>query len=773
MATMEQLRARFARARAESVRSGRVVLGTPALMGTLQAACYFLLSAVLAGGQVLDGAPFGLALVGGGGSGINAAAALMGATVGYVNLLGLVDGLRYVSAAILTFSVAFAFYDVRFYRRPWTMPLVTAGMNACTGVIYLSQHGWRGQNVLWLTLEVVLTALFAYGFRAALTDGEEDSLARRLGVGMLAAAVLAALAQLRLSVGVSLGGILAVTLVVSCAWQGGAGVGAAAGVAFGLAMDLAVGGQENYTMLLGTAALAAGLLRGCPRVRAAGVFVAVSACVMLWGYSAGWGAGVLWECAVGCGLFLALPRSVRGQLGRWLVRQSDGDGQERLQAYVAQRLQATARAFGTLHDSLRCAFRRPVTNHNDTTVIFDRAADRVCRGCALRGTCWERDYVTTVNALNDATRAMVDRGRGEGSDFPAYFVNRCVRFGDFLAAANEELAGLLCRRVCQNRIRDSRRAVCSQYEQLSRLLGEAAAELGQELTVDPVRQRRLREHLAVLGLEGDCAVFYDTDGHLRVRLTGPAAHRLARKEELDTLAGLMGLPLRVQEQGGALVLAQREPFMAVAGIAARRRESQTVSGDAGTWFRRPDGTLYVLLCDGMGSGEAANRESSLAVRLLEQFLKAGVDAENALLVLSGALALRGEEQGGFSTVDLLELDLFTGRGAVFKLGAAPTYIKTGEGVRRIAGGSLPAGADALWGSKPDCTRFALEEGDCVLMVSDGVCAPEEDGWVRRELADFDGVSPKELAHRLMEHGDGAESDDRTALVVRLARREEG
>ena len=127
--------------------------------------------------------------------------------------------------------------------------------------------------------------------------------------------------------------------------------------------------------------------------------------------------------------------------------------------------------------------------------------------------------------------------------------------------------------------------------------------------------------------------------------------------------------------------------MAVAGVAARKKDGETVSGDVGTYFKGPDGSLYVLLCDGMGSGPAANRESALAVRLLEQFLKAGVETEHALVTVSSALALRGEEAGGFTTVDLLQVDLFTGRGAVYKLGAAPTYVRHDGQVRRLTGGN--------------------------------------------------------------------------------------
>ena len=98
MATNETLRVRLARAQAEAVRSGRLVLGTGFVARAAQSASFFLLSAVLAGGKLFGYcAPFALALVGGAGSGLNAAAALGGACFGYLTLLGLVDGLRYVS----------------------------------------------------------------------------------------------------------------------------------------------------------------------------------------------------------------------------------------------------------------------------------------------------------------------------------------------------------------------------------------------------------------------------------------------------------------------------------------------------------------------------------------------------------------------------------------------------------------------------------------------------------------------------------------------------
>ena len=337
---------------------------------------------------------------------------------------------------------------------------------------------------------------------------------------------------------------------------------------------------------------------------------------------------------------------------------------------------------------------------------------------------------------------------------------------------NEELTALLYRRQYNSRIQDSRAAVCRQYGQLSALLGAAAAELGEELIPDPAADRRLRQRLAGMGDRVRGGVFRDGRGRLRIELEGPDCPLLAAPEELAELAGLMEAPMRLEDQGvDHLTLIQQEPLMAVAGIAARKKDGETVSGDAGTYFKRGDGTLYVLLCDGMGSGPQANRESSLALRLLEQFLQAGVETEHALVTLNSALALRGEEAGGFTTVDLLQVDLFTGDGVVFKLGAAPTYVRKGGTVRRISGTSLPAGLEAEERSAPDRFPIHLSPGDCVVLVSDGVTGTEDDSWLRERLVKFDQGSPKELARDLITHSPQGATDDSTALVIRLEKRE--
>ncbi|MCI8423751.1 MAG: SpoIIE family protein phosphatase [Lawsonibacter sp.] len=776
MTARETIRTKLRKLRRQSQETGQVQLSAPALALGVEAMSRFLLAAVLAGAVIFENrAPFGVALVAAAGSGLCGGAALVGACFGYLTMLEFSAGLRYASAAILTFAAAFAFYDLKLFRRAWTMPVLAGLFTAFTGIVVQSQAGWRTVDVIWFGLELVFIVLAAWCYRAVLLpQGKKrrrlTASTRRAGLLTLLCTTLMALAPLLLYKDISLGRILAVLAVLAAAWQGGPAAGTITGVVLGAAMDLARTGSPLYAMAYGLSGLAAGLRRGKGRAGAALIYALANAGAVLWTWGEGMQVSILYEVLFASLAFLLIPEGMLRRLGVWLAPELSNPVDLRAQKLVRQKLESTSQAFRTLCDSLRAAFRPP-ENDNDITTVFDRAASRVCQSCSLRGRCWKQDYNATFNALNDATPAMVERGRAQAKDFPRYFADRCLHFSAFLAAVNEELTALFYRRQYNARIRENRAAVCRQYTQLSDLLGEAAAELSRELTPDLVGDRRLRARMAELGLEVRTAVFRDGRNLVRVEAEGPGCAALTRPSRLTDLSTLLGVPLRVErEEEGSLSLLQLEPLMAVAGVAARKKNGETVSGDAGTYFKRADGKLYVLLCDGMGSGAAANRESALAVRLLEQFLQAGVSARQALSTLSSALALRGEETGGFTTVDLLQVDLFTGEGELFKLGAAPTYVKRKGDVQRFTGTSLPAGLAEGEPGALDQFALRLAPGDMVLMVSDGVCSAEDDSWVRERLAAFAGESPKDLARELITDSPQEATDDRTALAIRIERR---
>ena len=451
MQAKETVQTRWNRLRRQRGTGEKVSVDATALMRFADTAIHFLLAAVLAGASVFgDYAPFGVALVGAAGSGVCGAAALVGACFGYMVLLGFADGLRYAAAAILTFAVGFAFYDWKLLRRPWAMPLVAGFINSCTGFIYLSEGGWRTVDVIYFLTELVLIVASGWCYRQLLLPMRAGrgvellSPARRASLTVLLCTVLMSLSGLYLVKDISLGRALAVAAVLAAAWQGGIAAGAVLGMAAGLSMDLAANGVPLYAMAFGLSGLATGAVRGKGRLRAAGVYLLANGGAVLWTWDRGLPLSVLYEALLGAAAFLLLPERPLRRLGSWLAPEGSVSADQRAQARVKQRLEATAQAFRTLYDTMRASFCPP-RNDNDMATVFDRAACRVCRGCTLRSSCWERDYVTTFNALNDATQAMLDRGRGEAEDFPGYFSSRCLHFRAFLAAVNEELTALLYR----------------------------------------------------------------------------------------------------------------------------------------------------------------------------------------------------------------------------------------------------------------------------------------------------------------------------------------
>jgi stage II sporulation protein E len=368
--------------------------------------------------------------------------------------------------------------------------------------------------------------------------------------------------------------------------------------------------------------------------------------------------------------------------------------------------------------------------------------------------------------MNQATQPVMERGRALATDFPGQFSHRCVHFPDFLGAVNRELTALLRRRQNQRRTAETRQVILDHYSRLDALLSKAAAELAASLTPDLPRQAKLTQFLKSMNQSGG-AVYYDAKGRLRVEtpVTGELKTPAVRRE----LGQVLGTPLREGEvKGDRLVFTQTEPFKATASVAGAPKKGEGVSGDTGTWFRREDGVLFLLLCDGMGSGPEAKEESARAAGLIEDFLRAGLEEGETLEAVASALALRGED-GGSATVDLLAIDLFTGRCKLYKQGAAPTYLRRKDQVERAVGKSLPAGTAAGAQAKPHSRQFRGEVGDWLVLVTDGVLCGREDLWLRDLIRTYPGTSPGELAQSILHESQvrhGGE-DDCTVIAVRL------
>jgi serine phosphatase RsbU (regulator of sigma subunit) len=125
---------------------------------------------------------------------------------------------------------------------------------------------------------------------------------------------------------------------------------------------------------------------------------------------------------------------------------------------------------------------------------------------------------------------------------------------------------------------------------------------------------------------------------------------------------------------------------------------------------------------------------------------------------------------GTATVDLICIDLFTGRTVLYKYGAAPSYILKNGKVQRICGESQAVGLQTAPESAPDRIELKLTPGTVAVMVSDGV-VPEEDGWLCRMLEQ--SRDPGSLSKQILKAAaeQTGVNDDMTAYVIEISKRQ--
>ena len=184
------------------------------------------------------------------------------------------------------------------------------------------------------------------------------------------------------------------------------------------------------------------------------------------------------------------------------------------------------------------------------------------------------------------------------------------------------------------------------------------------------------------------------------------------------------------------------------------------NGDRVLSFAGVGNRYYVILCDGMGTGLGAVQEGKTAGSLLRRMLVAGYPVEHALQSLNSICALRS--RAGAVTVDLLELQLDTGRAALYKWGAVPSYLICRQGAEKIGISGPPPGI-SVSDRRDTVYPLSLRRGEILVMVSDGV--GEEDAL--HCCLSMAGTSAAQLAESLLACDRFAQEDDATVVLVEL------
>ena len=723
-------------------------------------------------------APFSVGFAAVAGGGMSGLAALIGVFIGSLIRGGTDAAIKYSAAVLLVFTANMVLKGTEISAKKWFAPIIAALMLACTGLIYVAHDGWQLQATVLCMMETVLAGGSAYFYSVALIPAESTWQERRrvISTGVVLCTVMIALSNIVVLDLISLGRVLAVVAVISAAYKGGPAAAAVAGIAFGTAMDAAEGSLPFFCASLGIAGVAAGLFAGSGRLVGAVAYIIANAAAVIWFGGGRLALASLYETFIASVAFVLLPERLLINLREnFAVRRNTYLGEEKAKAYARRKAELAAEAFSVAYGSLSAIGANRANKQENITTVFEAAADRKCVSCKERGRCHGSDYELTRTVQNDMTVRMKLRGELLPQDFPEYFKDKCKDLEGFCKVVNDEYTQLLRRRERNKKAGESYELVCGRFIDIAEVFTAFSQQLVPAGNLEREIEERMELYMRGKGVDASAAVFRDGNGRLHIEVDGDGAAALKKLPDwVDRLSAVIGKPICEMDSDGSrrhIVLLEAEPLAVRIGVASLRRSGEEVSGDKGAYFKTDSGLLYVILSDGMGSGEGAAEDSNEVISLLEKFLRAGIGAESAMRLVGATMQLKNDCALSTASVDLLCVNLFTGQADIFKFGAAPTFVKTSAGVSVLEGDSLSAGLRGDCENLPDHIATRLDAGSTAVIVSDGVTGGEDTEWLCLELGN-ETAPGREFARRVLEEAGRRTgcSDDMTVITVNVEKR---
>ncbi len=341
----------------------------------------------------------------------------------------------------------------------------------------------------------------------------------------------------------------------------------------------------------------------------------------------------------------------------------------------------------------------------------------------------------------------------------------------------------------QRKLQENQELLAEHLKEMAHIMSEVAKET---CLYRPMGERRFKQMSRILRESGiSLKNFFEMeheDGHTEISLTmkylGNKYMKLGESEHISVtdvadyisvatnvrLCAAKNSPMYLTRNYNTYYFQEEPAYHLLTGVAKAVKETEKISGDNYSFYEADTGRRMILLSDGMGSGEKACEDSRRVIEVMESFLTAGFRVEPAVQMINGVLAAAGSEQN-MSTLDICDINLYTGECEFVKVGAACTYIKRGHLVDRLSAQNLPLGVFGQM--EVETMSRTLQNEDYIIMLSDGVTDALSQGIGEEVLPEIIGridyASPGEIANQILAYcikqSNGQIRDDMTVLVT--------
>ena len=704
---------------------------------------------------------------------------LAGALAGSAAILPVNKALTYVLALVgagtarLVFSILFAPQNNRAWKRilffedGFFRVLISCAAAIAVGSVGIISGTSVYYDVFSAILLTALSALFCAGFSCALDPGA-DSRLRPAGFCLMLFAVTSFLSSLPIPL--DIGVVFAFLATLYLARSTGAAFAAAAGLLCGLGAV-----EPAAAPMFAAAAICIGFLadKAPGTACVAGGAAACAWCIGTTGFaSVGQSVPeVVLATALGVPLMSLniIPKSPSGLLmpekdSRSIGFQCAGKTEERYRAIFSS-MESISKMLVSVSDSLKCPTREEAYR------ICTAARAKYCGGCPERDACESRYSEILTELYKDMTDSLVRRGRVSAAVIPESIAASCPTMDSVIDSVNTSAARL----GGMSRASETARLFADDYCAIASMLREGSDREREKWENDSDGESRLSRALYAYGF--DCrsvSVYGKRRRSVYMRVLNTTHCSLGeddiRRCAQEALGSRLSAPdFSIEKWGVSMHMSSAPMLCAQWGKFCAAASEGEDSGDTVCTFENDDGYRYCLISDGMGSGRSAALTSGISTVFLKNLLCAGSPMRGALEMLN--CFVRGNDGECFTTVDIMEADMYTGHLRFIKSGAAPSFVLRDGRMFRIHSKTVPVGI--MRALDAEAVSLDVRSGDTVVMISDGVTGSyEECPWLYSLLSDPDAGNepPAFLARRIGEAAvaNNRPADDVSVCVVRFS-----
>ncbi len=442
---------------------------------------------------------------------------------------------------------------------------------------------------------------------------------------------------------------------------------------------------------------------------------------------------------------------------------------------VHKRLLKLSQVFGEMDKVFRSMIKGKESETELKSLLATEIKSKLCASCPEKNRCHKTYSEETNSILNNLCNIAFEKGRITLLDIPSVLTGRCFKINQLVYTVNDLIEQYKSYASLLGSIDASKILISEQLYGVSGVLKDLAKDVGKNVIFDNGLEKEIIDELVYNDIIcSDAIVYHDNqnvvscvlevkkEDSLKSKINNIVSKvcktkMLVETDETSSHAGWQILNLKTAPK-----------YDIIFGTSAHTKTSSAKSGDSYSIIRIEDGKILMALCDGMGSGEKAEKASQTAISLVENFYKAGFESDIILSSVNKFLSLGSTDT--FSCLDMAVIDLKNGSADFIKLGATNGYIKHGDTISVIECNALPLGI--ISSATPTIKTTMLHSGDMIVICTDGVT----DSFANDdEMTDFvnniNSLNPQEIADTLMdkalENNNQTALDDMTIVVAKI------